>query len=193
MRWLEREAAVWKVQSGNLDKVSEPPQAPYFLYSGHLHPDKLFQLGLFDRRELQSITSFTFVRHPVARLKSLFLHFQRHSGFSGSLDDFISVAEGNALETDERLFQRIRQMSRPQSYWTTRRPGLAIEKTFKFEDFDTSLKELSLIFGLRFPPNSSGTSAVSRSTLELSQSQLLRIQDLYEVDLLNFSYELESY
>lgn len=192
LRWIDREIGVWSIVSNDFSKISPAPPGRFVLYTGHLHPDKPIHLHLFTPSELRKVPSFTFVRNPYTRALSLYLHFQRHSPFEGTLSDFLAVVEGDAGDCTPKVAQRIRQMSRPQKYWIRRRRGLRIENVFQVEHFDSSVSKVAQLLGISSAPQKSDFSQVNKSGLRLSVEHRERIMQLYSEDFGDLGYPVDS-
>lgn len=192
VRWIDREIGIWSVVSADSSSISQVPTGRFVLYTGHLHPDKPIQLKLYRPAELQKIPSFTFVRNPFTRTLSLYLHFRRHSPFNGTLRDFLAVVEGGASDCAPRVAQRIRQMSRPQTYWIRRRRGLRLDHLFRFEEFNSSVTKLGQLLDIASAPTDSNFSKVDQSGLQLSSEDRTRISLLYKEDFDALGYTSNS-
>ena len=190
LRWIRTNHVVVEIVSpANMRRVVFPEE-PFFLYSGHLHPDRLVLSGLVEASTLRHVPAFAVVRDPVARAISLHQHFLRHSDFAGDLSQFLGVVSGETRLDNTRTHQRILQMGRPMSYWLERRKGFPRPDVYRIEEFEASVDALSQRFGLEHPPKSRAKAQVVRRVEQATESQIAIIQHLYQDDYQNFGYSL---
>lgn len=190
LRWIRTNHVVVEIVSPANKRRVVFPNEPFFLYTGHLHPDRLVLSGHLRASTLRNVPAIGFVRNPVTRAISLHQHFLRHSDFAGDLSQFLGVITGETRLANTRTNQRILQMGRPMSYWLERREGFPRPDVYRIEEFEASVEALSQRFGLEHPPKSRAKAQVARRVEHATESQMATIQHLYWDDYHNFGYSL---
>lgn len=190
-RWIEQEIPTWAITSRKDVESSRPPAEKFAIYLGHLRPDFLCRIDLYDEKSLDNCFRFTFVRNPYARAISLYFHKLTY-GFNGTFREHLeAIAEAHGARSSKD--KRLTVLSRPQFYWTAQYGALGSPLVFKLEESDIAFSTIKSSLNLESPPRRRviGQEPHGRSKAIIGPSEESLIRAIYEKDFEHFDYSRE--
>lgn len=185
--WLNEEIGMLKLKEPVAVRGGFPGKGPVTF--GHMDLVELMNNGWVDPSYMERAFSFTIVRNPYSRARSLFKYLKKrkrvNEDFTGFLERVARGVEPVGLYNSACLSQ-----ANPQCRWTKNPDGSnLVDEFWKLEELEAALPNIRSKTGARNTPGMLNKS--SGRSQDMSARDIALIQDIYQEDFETFGYSLD--